>query len=107
MRFGPVVSMLDCQSRGLGFKPQPGQNFGLRFLLHLCPLANSAMMSSLTVHCKWEDETVRERTGHLPSYAKAKKMKSLTLHTHIGCPRATLSDCSFLLLLSDVRFYLS
>src|SRR5678815_2388966 len=35
-----------------------------------------------TVHCLWEDETVMERIGHLPSYAEAKKMKSLTLHTH-------------------------
>jgi len=31
------------------------------------------------------DEMARERTGHLPLYAEAKKMKSLTLHTH-GCP---------------------
>ena len=31
---------------------------------------------------QWEDQTVRERTGHPPSYAEAKKMKSLTLHTH-------------------------
>ena len=30
---------------------------------------------------KWEDETVKERTCHPPSYAEAKKMKSLTLHT--------------------------
>ena len=44
------------------------------------PLANSAMMSTLTVHCQWEDETTRERTGHPPSYAEAKKMKSLTFH---------------------------
>ena len=42
-------------------------------------------------HCQWEDEMVRERTGHLPSYAEAKKMKLLTLHTH-GCPRASLRD---------------
>ena len=36
---------------------------------------------------QWEDETVRERTGQPPSYRPtvAKKMKSLTLHTH-GCP---------------------
>jgi len=40
-----------------------------------------------------EDETVRERTGHPPSYAVAKKMKSLTLHTH-GCLRAGLRDWS-------------
>src|SRR6218665_1778535 len=57
------------------------------------PLANSAMMSTLTAHCQWEDETVRERTGQPPSCAEAKKMKSLTLHTH-GCARASLRDCS-------------
>src|SRR6218665_915042 len=51
------------------------------------------MMSTLTAHCQWEDETVRERTGHPPSYAEAKKVKSLTLHTH-GCPRASLRDRS-------------
>src|SRR6218665_2193034 len=33
--------------------------------------------------------SMRVRTGHLPSYAEAKKIKSLTLHTH-GCPRAIL-----------------
>ena len=47
------------------------------------PIANSAMMSSLTTHCQWEDETAREMIGHLPLYSKAKKkMKSLTLLTH-------------------------
>src|SRR6218665_2278974 len=50
------------------------------------PLANSSMMSTQTVHCKWEDETVRERTGHPPSYTEAKKMKSLILYT-LGFPR--------------------
>jgi len=34
------------------------------------------MMSTLTAHYQWEDEMVRKRTGHPPSYAKAKKMKS-------------------------------
>jgi len=29
----------------------------------------------------WEDETARERTGHLLSYAMAKKMKSPALDT--------------------------
>ena len=43
------------------------------------PVANSAMMSTLTANCQWEDEMVWERTGHPPSYAEAKKMKSLTL----------------------------
>src|SRR6218665_2719491 len=51
------------------------------------------MMSTLTAHCQWEDETVRERTCHPPSYAGAKKMKSITLHTH-GCLRASLPDRS-------------
>src|SRR6218665_1060073 len=90
--------MLDCQSRGSGFKSQPLQKFGLKFLLHLCwavrRLVNSAIMSTLTIHRQWEDEMVRERTGHMPSYAKAKQMKSITLHSH-GYSRANLRDCSF------------
>src|SRR6218665_1806363 len=90
---GPVVSVLNCHSRGPGFKFRPGQKFGSRFLLHLCPLANSSMMSTLTVHCQWEDETVRQRTGHPLSYTKAKKIKLLTPHTH-RCPRASLRNCS-------------
>ena len=57
------------------------------------PLANSAMMSTLTGHCQWEDKTMRERTGHPPSYAVAKKTKSLTLHTHV-CLRPRLRDWS-------------
>src|SRR6218665_3236402 len=91
-----VVGVLDCQSRGSGFKSRPGQIFGSRFLFHLHPLANSAIMSTLTVHCQWEEEMVRERTGHLPSCAKAKKVKLLTRHTN-GSPRASLRDCSSLL----------
>ena len=51
-------------------------------LFHLRPLANLAVMSTLTAHCRWEDETARERTCHPPSYAVAKKMKTLKLHTH-------------------------
>src|SRR6218665_1564870 len=65
-------SVQDCQSRALGFKYRPGQKFSLRFLLRLYPIANSAMMSTLTIHCEWEDETLRERTGHPPSYTEAK-----------------------------------
>src|SRR6218665_1082677 len=60
------------------------------------------MMNTLIVHCQWEDETVRERTGHPPSYAEAKKMKLLTLHTH-GCPRANLRDCSLVASCSIAR----
>jgi len=39
---------------------------------------------TLAVHWRWEEERVREWTGH--TYARAKKMKSLTLHTQ-GCLR--------------------
>ena len=42
-------------------------------LYHLCPVANSAMMGTLT-HCQWEDEAVREGTGAPPSCAEAKKV---------------------------------
>src|SRR6218665_2446615 len=48
----PVISVLDRQSRGSGFKSRQGQIFGSRFLLRLHPLANSAMMSTLTAHWK-------------------------------------------------------
>jgi len=61
-----------------------GRNFVRDFCSTWTPsqLRHSAMLSALTTHCQWENETVRERTGHSPSYAEAKKMKSLTLHTH-------------------------
>ena len=64
VRGGLVISLLDCS----GFKSQPGQKFGSRFLL-----TSSAMMSILTVICQWEGEMVRERIGHLSSYVEAKK----------------------------------
>jgi len=67
VRGGLVVSVLDS-----GFKSRPGQKFGSTFLLHMHPLASSAMMSTLTVHCQWEDEPVSERISHPP-----KKLKSL------------------------------
>src|SRR6218665_1758256 len=50
----------------------------------------------------WEDEPARERTGHLPSYAEAKKMKQLSLHFH-GCRTDSFRDCLSLLLQFFVR----
>jgi len=83
-----LVSVLNCQLRGSGFKSWPGQKFGSRFfLLHLCPLANTAMMSTLIIYCQWEDDMVRDRTGHPPPYTEAKKIKLLTFHTS-GCHSA-------------------
>ena len=46
------------------------------------------MESALTVHCEWEDERVREMTGHPSSYAVAKKLKMIILHAH-DCLRAS------------------
>lgn len=71
---GLAVSALVSQLGGCGFKSPPMQNF---FQIYALP-TNSAVMSTLTSNCRWHDETARERTGHLPSSAKAKKLKSLT-----------------------------
>jgi len=38
---------------------------------------------------------LRERTGHPPSYAEAKKMKLLTLHIY-GCLRTSLGTALLL-----------
>jgi len=48
-------------------------------------------IGTLTTHCQREDETVRKMTDRPPSYAEAKKMKLLTLHTYC-CPKASLKD---------------
>src|SRR5688572_18414807 len=88
------VSELDYNSRGRGFKSRQGRKYLLRFMINLRSLSNSAIMSTLTVHCRWEDETTRERTGHPSSYAKAKKLKSVTLYTH-GCLSGYLEGLLF------------
>src|SRR6218665_2246229 len=41
-------------------------------------LANSAMMNTLTIHCRWKDETT-ERTSHTPTY------QSFFLFTNTAC----------------------
>ena len=80
-----MVSVVDCQSRGSGCKIPTRAEICIEISAPPAPLANSAMMSTRTVHCQWEGETVRERTGHPPSYGEAKKMKSLELNTHGQC----------------------
>ena len=65
------------------------------FLTNVCnfaPLVISAIMRTLTVHCQWEDERVRERIGYLPSYAEAEKMKSLAQFPIHSCLRASCSS---------------
>ena len=67
---GRVVSVLDCQSRGVGFKFPTGQKFGSRFMLHLRPDSSQLSYYGYSgLHRWWEDETAREWTGHLLSYA--------------------------------------
>lgn len=57
-----VASALDyCESRDPRFKSTSGQKFGFRFIQHLHPVVNSALISALTVHCWREDEMTRER----------------------------------------------
>ena len=90
-----MVSVLDCQSRGWGVLIPAKSYIWFEISALLAPLTNSVIMSTLTIHCQWEEETFRDRTGRQPSHAKAKKVKSLTLHT-FGCPRDSLRDCSSL-----------
>lgn len=59
-----VVNELDCQSSR--FKSILGVQI-------------QARVETWTVHCKWEDETVMEKTGHPLSYAE--KMTSLALQS--------------------------
>jgi len=43
-------------------------------ILTVRPIIKSAVMSTLTAHCTWEDHAVLEITSHPPSYAEAKKL---------------------------------
>src|SRR5688572_2654159 len=84
-----------------GFKSSPRQIFASRFRPCLRRIVNSAIMSTLTVHCGWYDETARYTTDHQASYTEVKKMKSLTFHTY-GCAKFSLG-CCFLLRSYDTR----
>ena len=64
--------MPESQLRGQDSNPGQGRNFDLDFWL--CPSQLGRDVYSY-LHCQWEDETVRERTGLLPPYAEAKEMK--------------------------------
>ena len=60
---GVIINVLDCQLRDPGSNPARGETW---FVIYApaAPLANSIVMSTPTVHCQWEDETVRERIDH-------------------------------------------
>lgn len=49
-------------------------------------------MSVLTFPCRWEEVTVRERTGHPPYHVTVKKMKSPKLRTHLVSVTVLLSS---------------
>ena len=67
-------------SRSFSFS-RPWRKFWSRFSSSE-PLSNSAIMSTLAVHCHWEGETDWEKNGRPLSYADAKKVKPLALNTH-------------------------
>src|SRR5688572_27046429 len=92
-----VVSVMGCQMRSWGFKSPPGPDIWFWSFAPPAPLTNSSIMSTLTVGCRWEDETAKEGISHPRSYVEAKKMKSL--HAH-GCLNASLCgrSSSFILL---------
>src|SRR5688572_3891703 len=73
--------MLDCRSSARGFKSPPEISD---------PSAPSYKEYTGGIHVRWENETVRESSGHPPSYAEAKKIESLTLHTD-GSLRTSLT----------------
>ena len=56
-----VINVLDCQSRGSGFKFRPGQKFAMvrDFGSIFAPLPTQHD-EYLTVRCHWEDETEGE-----------------------------------------------
>ena len=81
--------MLDSELKVRQFRSPPGKKCGSKYLPHLHPLANSTIMSTLTVHCRLEDETARERIGHLPSYTMVKK---IIVYRFI-CGRAYICRC--------------
>lgn len=76
-----AVSVLVCQLTGPGFKSVSTE---MKLVPYMRPLGDLAMTSTLPVHCRWEDETSRERTDHPPTYAETTRKKSLGLYTH-GC----------------------
>jgi len=44
---------------------------------------------------EYTDEMASERTGHLPSHAEVKKIKTIAVHTHVCLSlRISLSDSS-------------
>ena len=77
---GPVVSWLDCQSRGSGFKSGPGKKLGWDFCYISTLLANSAIISTLyTVSGK-----MRGLGRGLATHPRMLKLRNYV--TNISCP---------------------
>lgn len=86
-----VVSVRVCQTGGLEFKSSR-RRYLIRDFYPSCALTDCFTMRTLTAPCPWKDQA-NGRTGHTPSYAEAKTMKSLTLNSHV-CNTVSLRDCS-------------
>lgn len=64
VRGGPVVGLLEFQRKGRGVEIATWKDVS-KFLLHLRPLASSAETGiTLTVSCRWDDQTAIWKTGH-------------------------------------------
>src|SRR6218665_3178057 len=70
-------------SSALTYEAPTGHKLWFQISASSAPLANSAIMSTLAVHCQWEDVTVREKTGSLSSYAEAKKNIYIYIYIYI------------------------
>src|SRR6218665_1639646 len=96
--------MLDSQSRGLEFKSPPGQKFGSRFLL-ACTLANSAMMSTLTVQCQWKDGGTDIPPRQSPRAHTYRRIQYIQAYIHIFMHTIYTYMQSYILKYFDIYIY--
>ena len=96
--------MLDSQSRGLEFKSPPGQKFGSRFLL-ACTLANSAMMSTLTVQCQWKDGGTDIPPRQSPRAHTYRRIQYIQAYIHIFMHTIYTYIQSYILKYFDIYIY--
>lgn len=82
-----VISMLECQPRGMGFKSLPGtDSYSKISVLPVRPSEIGCKMCALAIHFLWIVQVVRKGTCQPLSKCKVKKIRLLTLCSH---------DCSF------------
>src|ERR1043165_3129319 len=62
------------------------------------------MMMMMTIHCQLEGDRAKERTGHRPSYAEAKKMKS-ALHLLGFIQAIVVSESTSFKFIAEEQFF--